>query len=487
MKKLLRVSYVLVALFASSSACTDDITSINTNPKAYQAGSVQADAFFSNATRNLTDAVVYGFTFKILAQQFSETTYFTTSAYNLVDVGSGFWTSMYRDVLRDYAEAKTVLTNSPSLFPDVDNNKRAIIDIMEVYTYSLLVNTYGNVPYSGAINTALQTKALDSDNLTPAYDDAAAIYDDLFARLDRDLGMLKTSSTSFGTADLIYGGSVAKWVKFANSLKLRMAVTLADVNPTKAKTLAEAAVKAGVFTANSDNAILTYLATTPNTNPIWVGLIQSGREDYVASNTMMNILQAPTVKDPRIPLFYTKDNTGGYTGGIYGRSNAYITYSKAGTSVTAQTTPGVLLSYDEIAFYLAEAAARGYSVGGTAESFYNAGITASILYWGGTAASTTTYLADPAVAYATAIGSTPLQRIARQKYIALYNRGLEAWTEYRRLDYPTLNTPPVPQGDFPVRYTYPNSEQTSNIANYTTAAAAIGSDKLTTKVFWDTK
>jgi len=485
MKKVIKSLYAAVLLLAVATSCSDDLTSLNTNPKAYQSGSVPAETFFSNATRNLTDAVVYGFTFKLMAQQFAETTYFSTTAYNLVDVGSGFWVSMYRDVLLDYKEAKKIITNSPSLYPAVDQNKMAIIEILEVYTYANMVNVYGNIPYSGAANTSLKSQALNPDNLTPAYDDAAAVYDDLFTRLDKAVSQLNTGADSFGSADLIYGGKVASWIKFANSLKLRMAMTLADVNASKSKSLAEAAVKAGVFTANSDNAKLTYLATTPNTNPIWVGLIQSSREDYVASNTMMDMLKASN--DPRIPLYYTKDNAGGYSGGIYGRSNAYITYSKAGAAMTATTTPGVLLSYDEIAFYEAEAAARGYSVGGTAESFYNAGVTASILYWGGTADAAATYLKEPTVAFATAIGSTPLQKIARQKYFALFNRGLEAWTEYRRFDFPTFNAPPIPQGDFPVRFTYPNAEQNANIANYTTAASAIGGDKLTTKVFWDTK
>ncbi|WP_020604641.1 SusD/RagB family nutrient-binding outer membrane lipoprotein [Spirosoma spitsbergense] len=485
MKKILTAVLSLLVLLTVTTSCNDDITSINTNPKAYQSGSVPASPFFSNATRNLSDAIVYGFTFKIMAQQFAETTYFSTSAYNLVDVGAGFWTSLYRDVLLDYKEAKSIIKANPSLYPAVDQNKLAIIEIMEVYTYSILVNTFGNIPYSSAISTSLKSEALNPDNLVPAYDDAAAIYDDLFARLDKATSQLAPGSDSFGTADLVYKGNVASWVKFANTLKLRMAMTLADVNAAKSKTMAEAAVKAGVFTANTDNATITYLSTTPNTNPIWVNLIQSSREDYVASNTMIDMMK--TSSDPRIPLYYTKDNAGAYSGGVYGRSNAFITYSKAGPNMTAQTTPGILLDFVETEFYLAEAAARGYTVGGTAESFYNAGITASVLYWGGTASAATTYLAGPTVAFATAIGATPLQKIARQKYLALFNRGLEAWTEYRRFDFPTFNVPAVPQGDFPVRYTYPNSEQNANITNYTAAATAIGGDKLTTKVFWDTK
>jgi hypothetical protein len=142
------------------------------------------------------------------------------------------------------------------------------------------------------------------------------------------------------------------------------------------------------------------------------------------------------------------------------------------------------MDYAEVEFYLAEAAERGFVVGGTAAEHYEAAIRASISYWGGTGSSADAFLADPDIAFATASG-TNLQKIARQRYIAMFNRGLEAWTEYRRLDYPVFNAPPVANGDFPIRYTYPNSEQTANGENDSAAASAIGGDVVTNKVFWD--
>ncbi len=487
-KKIIQPLYILVLFLATS--CLEDVTSLNKNPKAYQSGTVPAGPFFSNGTRNLVDAMTYGtkdfspgITFKILSQQFAETTYFDASSYNLTNVGNSFWVSLYRDVLLDYKEAKQIIAKNPTLYPEVDQNQLAILEIMEVYVYSLIVNTYGDIPYSDAVDAGLKSEALDPDNLTPAYDDAASIYSDLFTRLDAALAAFDEDADSFGDADVIYGGDIAAWSKFANSLKLKMALTLADVDAAKAKSIAESAAP-NVFESNDDNALLVYLPVTPNTNPIWVNLIQSEREDFVASNTMMELMQSSAVDDPRIPLYYTVDNAGGYSGGIYGRSNSYVTYSKAGEKMTEEEWPGVLLDYAEVEFYLAEAAQRGFAVGGTAESHYVAGIKASMDYWG--ASNVTAFLADPSVAFATASG-TGLQKIAKQKYIALFNRGLEAWTEYRRFDYPAFKVPPVTNGDFPIRYTYPNSEQTSNGGNYTAAAAAIGGDVVTNKVFWDIK
>src|SRR3989337_2673139 len=111
--KLLCISIVLTAI-----SCSDDITSLNNNPQAYQAGTVPGENFFSNATRNLVDVITYGttpanfapgMTLKVLAQQFAEATYFDASSYNLVNVGNGLWVTLYRDVLRDYKEAKVLI------------------------------------------------------------------------------------------------------------------------------------------------------------------------------------------------------------------------------------------------------------------------------------------------------------------------------------------------------------------------------------------
>jgi hypothetical protein len=124
------------------------------------------------------------------------------------------------------------------------------------------------------------------------------------------------------------------------------------------------------------------------------------------------------------------------------------------------------------------------NVGGTAEEHYDNAVTASIEEWGGTAAEAAAYLAQPNVNYATAPG-TFKQKIATQEYIALYNRGFDAWILVRRLDYPTLATPVNALSGFPVRYTYPILEQNINTSNYNVAAAAIGGDAVTTKLFWD--
>jgi hypothetical protein len=352
-------------------------------------------------------------------------------------------------------------------------NQVAISDIMQVFTYSILVNTFGNVPYS---------EALDPDNLFPKYDDAKTIYDDLLKRLDADIAAMNPASAGFNaTADLVYGGSVAKWIRFANSLKIKLSMTIADVDAANAKIAVEQA-DAGAFQSAADNAVFAYQKTTPNTNPIWVDLIQSNRQDFIAANTLIDNLKA--FNDPRLSLFFKPNDAGVYVGGKPGFNNTFSDYAKVADKVTAQDYPALLLDYVEMEFYRAEAKERGFNVAGTAEQHYNNAIRASILYWGGTSAQADAYLGQPSVAYTSASGNFK-EKIGTQKWIALQNRGYESWTEYRRLDYPILTAPSGAKSAFPNRFTYPTNEQTLNNENYTDAASKMNGDKVESKIFWD--
>ena len=161
-----------------------------------------------------------------------------------------------------------------------------------------------------------------------------------------------------------------------------------------------------------------------------------------------------------------------------------LLFSKPDERITQADFPALLLDYAEVEFFLAEVVERGYAVGGTAQSHYNNAITASILYWGGTVPEATAYLAQASVNYLTAAG-TWRQKIGVQKWIALYNRGLDAWIEWRRLDAPQLSPAVDAVSDIPLRYPYPVNEQNVNTANYNAASTAIGGDDVTTMLWWD--
>jgi hypothetical protein len=476
MKKIF--AYISVLLLATSCA---DLSSLNDNPK--QALVVPGEMVFSSAEKNLFDLMtsnnVNTNVFRLLAQQQAQVTYIDESRYDLAsrNVTQTFWQGMYRDVLKDLAEAKKLIDAVPAL-SDIDqtlkDNKMAIIDITEVYGYFVLVTAFGNIPY---------TDAMDANKLSPTYDDQKTVYLDLLTRLKADLDKLDPAQGSFGTQDLVYGGDISKWTKFANSLRLKMALVIAESEEaTAAATINEAA--ANVMTSNDDNFRLKYLAVQPNTNPIWLDLVNSNRADFVPAETLVDLMN--TRNDPRRPFYFTLDASGKYSGGVYGSGNDYEVFSHVSSKVTAPDFEAILIDYSEVEFALAEAAARGgFTVPGTAAEHYTKAITASIKYWGGTDLEVTAYLAQPTVAYATAAG-TWQEKIGTQKYIALYNRGYDAWTEWRRLDFPVFNAPSgISYANIPVRLTYPVSEQNLNKSNYEKASGDIGGDKLTTKLFWD--
>ncbi len=476
-------NYIFIFITILSFSCTKDISSYNDVTKS--ATTAPPPTLFSNAVRGLADGLtsanVNTNVFRFTVQHWAGTTYQDEPNYDFTtrNIPQAWFTRMYRDVLVDLEESKRLIPSDITISDLTKTNQIAIADIMQVYTYAVLVNTFGNVPY---------TEALDFNNLFPKYDDAKTIYDDLLKRLEADIAALNPAGNGFSkNADVIYGtvageaDRVKAWIKFGNSLMVRMAMIIADVDAAKAKALVEKA-DAGAFSSAADNAIFKYQPTTPNTNPIWVDLVQSGRQDFVICDTIMKKMQA--LNDPRISLFFKPNAAGVYIGGKTGSNNTYADFAKPNDKIIDPAFPSLLLDYTEIEFYRAEAIERGFAIAGTAEAHYNNAITASIKGWGGSAADADAYLANPEVAFTSAKGEYK-EKIGTQKWIALFNRGFEGWTEVRRLDFPALKNPPTAKSGFPNRFTYPTNEQTLNGQNYKAAAAAIGGDKVETKLFWD--
>jgi hypothetical protein len=468
MKKYL---IILSSLFIVG--CADDENYENLNRDPNRPTQVSADALFTSATKSLFDQMestnVNTNVFRLFSQYWTETTYIDESNYDLITRGipGNHWSEMYTNVLYDLKNAKS-LSNT-----DI---KAAQISVIEVYTWQQLVDTFGDIPYTNAL--------LGDQEPTPSYDNDTAIYADLLVRINAAIATLSTSTADgFGNSDIIYNGDIAKWRKFANSLKLKIAMRMADANNTAAQAAAQQAVSAGVFTANTDNCILNYQSTTPNTNPLWVDLVQSGRSDFVAANTIVDYMN--TLSDPRRTTYFAENlGTGVFLGGTYGDNNTFSSYTQIADPIQAPTFRGVLLDYAEVEFLLAEAVERGYSVGGLAAGHYSMAITASMQDWGVSAGNIATYLANPSVDYATATG-TWRQKIGFQFWLAMYNRGFEGWCVYRKYDAPVMNVAASSGLPVPNRYTYPLSEQTLNGTNYNAASTAIGGDLMTTKVFWD--
>ena len=470
MKKIIYIILVLGVTFGCQDFEDWNIDEKNPSsvPANYLLTSAEKDLF----TRMSSTSVNYNI-FKLFAQYWNETQYTDEVNYNIRgrDIGGGFFLYLYRDILNDLREAQQLIDEDASLNANLKSTQSGVVEVLQVYTWHVLVDTYGYIPYSEAL--------MGVENLTPVYDEDSVIYVDLFTRLDKAIQMLSADSESFGAADLIYNGSTAQWRKFANSLKLRMAVRISDYDNATAQQLATEAVSSGVFTSNADNASFPFETAPPNTNPIWTSLVQSGRNDFVMANTFVDIISP--LNDPRASVFMD-DNITPYEGGTYGTGSAYTDFTHIGDLWHTPDLEGVILSYDEVEFLLAEAIERGLITGDAGTHYYN-GITASILYWGGSQEDADNYMAQASVAYDAANWK---KSIGVQKYIALYGRGFEAWSSWRLLDYPDTFTRPEVSGEaVPRRYLYGNDDGDVNSVNYEAASQAMGGDLKSSRVFWD--
>ena len=456
-----------------SCVSNDQYEDYNIDPN--QPSEVDANLLFNTATKSLADVItdpnININIFRLLAQYWSTTTYPDESNYILTirNIPQNFWAQIYKNVLLDLKTASEIAQFDSGLNETDKATRLAQAEVISVYAWQLLVDTFGNVPYSQALNTV--------EFSLPAYDDAESIYEDLIIRLDNAITNLNGNGFEI---DNLYFGDINAWRTFAISLKLRLGIRLSDVNPMLAQSTVESAYNLGLFSSNNDNAQFDYLGTS-NPNPIWTDIVQSGRRDYLAANTIVDLMNA--LDDPRRP-FYFAENLGAnvFEGGPYGDINTYSFYSHLGPLLLEPTLPSSLMDFSEVSFYLAEAAERGYSVGADVETYYNQGITASFDYWNVNDVST--YLANPDVAYASASGDWR-EKIGNQFWLAMYNRGFEGWTVWRKFDAPEFNLPILTERPVPTRYTYPINEQNINEGNWLNASEAIGGDSQTTKLFWD--
>lgn len=482
--KIVKTIFFAGAILLSIASC-DNVDDLNQDTKAYT--TVLPSALMTNAQVNyayfLNNASVNDNNFRGYAQYWTTSTYTDEVNYNQErrNLGNSHSVILYRDVLQDLLNAEKQIKAKEALGPvdiAVKKNKISILEVQIVMAYQTLVDLFGNVPY---------TEALDiTAHPLPKYDDGKTIYLDLASRLDAAIADMDVSKESFGKADLIYKGDVNNWKILANSVKLKLGLHLADVEPAKAKSIIESAYNSGVMTNESQTALFQYFSSNIDMNPLYNSLVNESQ--IMPTEFFVNELNAK--EDPRRDVFFNPESKklGVYKGAPYAKQVSYGDFSNVGPKLKEKTNPGVIFDYTETCFLLADAANRGFSVGGTPEEYYKKGILASMAFWGIASGDAQTYVDRTDVAFATAIGTTK-QKIAYQLWIAYYNRGFEAWTEYRRLDYPALQAPSTAvdaaEGKVPVRNIYSLFDKTLNKTNYEAAATAIGGDLMTTKIFWD--
>ncbi|MFZ4464590.1 MAG: SusD/RagB family nutrient-binding outer membrane lipoprotein [Bacteroidales bacterium] len=472
---------LLLVLVGIGLSCTKNFEDYNTDKK--RPVSVPAQFLFANAQKAFVDQTastnVNLNNWKLFSQYWTETTYTDEANYDVVNRNCGtlLFRTYYRDILADVNDARKIITAevvAGDAATAEKQNRLYILDIFESMVYQDLVDAFGDVPY---------TEALDIENIHPVYDDAYTIYKSLIERTQAAVNGLNDGYGSFGDDDLYLAGDVSMWKKLGNTLLVKLAINVSNVDMGYAQPIIEGAY-AGAFAAG-EHASYAYPGGS-YANPLYQDLIQSGRHDFVPANTIVDMMNGLT--DPRRSVYFTPIEDGSYLGGLYGESNPFAQFSHIADPIQEPTYPMVLADYTELAFYLAEAAEKGMSVGGSAAAWYENGIRSSFDTWG-VSADADAYLAQSNVAYATAAGNWA-QKIGTQAYLAYYVRGFVGWTSWRRLGFPALNLPPSPaesaNGNVPRRHTYAIAEQTLNGDNYTAAASAIGGDELSTPLFWDT-
>lgn len=461
-------------LFAS---CNKELDRINVNPNATE--NAQPDYLLTGAIKNSVDA--YWGTANnmnsslLFVQHWSKIQYteedrfiFSNSSF------TGLWST-------GYAQSITAFNKLIDLGPKQNApNYKGVSLVLRSWIFLLLTDVYGDIPYkqAGAI----------SEYITPAYDTQKDVY---FGLLD-DLATAKTYLDPGGKSiggDIIYNGNITRWRKLANSLRLRIALRIADREPDKAKQVITALTtdSDGYISDNTDNAQLVYL-TSPQQNP--VSALFETRDDYRISKSIVDKLFQ--LNDPRLPVYASKTQTAtpqDYVGVPNGLTNSdasnlgFAKTSKPGAYFLAAQAPAVLFNYAELLFDRAEAAARGFTTENAAD-LYRQGIKASLKQYGIADAAIDTYIAQSAVQYD---AGNFRKSIGEQKWIALFGEGLEAFAERRRLDYPQLaaSSATVLNGSIPVRFIYPGTEQSLNGTNYKAAVARQGADLLTTKLWFD--
>lgn len=471
MKNIIKISLLSACIGLALSSCQSDLTSLNVDPKhpsVLPSDNLLATAMYQSSYYMDNPSVNFN-NYRFFTQQWAETQYPDETQYNLVTRNQprNHFNRMYVYSINNLKQAKANVKNEVET-DDIRTNKLATLEIEEIFIWENIVDTYGDVPYSEAFKP--------DEILTPKYDDAKTIYLDLIHRIDAVTATIKPAST--GYADLVYGGNMTKWKKFANSIKLRLGMNLADVDPALSKTTVESAIAGGVISSDDDAYKFKYDGGTFS-NPVFDNLVASNRNDFLPSELVVNTMK--NLSDPRMDIWFTKVG-GVYKGGVFGELNdPYTNFSQLSTYFRSPIAASNLLSYAEVSFLKAEAAARNYSAGGTAADLYATAVTESMRENGVSAANTAAYLlTNPynAVNWKQSIGV--------QAWLAMFNKGFASWNFTRRLDNPTLVNPPKSNlASVPYRMPYSDQEYVLNGANVKAAAAKIGGDKATTKLFWD--
>jgi hypothetical protein len=516
-------------IFAAIQACTGAFPDINRNPNEVLGTEMERDGY--NIGASLIGIQNYVVPTGLYLHQFQEMLSggaFSGYAGATPEWSSKFatynpptdWNCMFKDVIGGF------YPNYDQLYAVTDDPvARALANVCRVASMHRITDTYGPIPYSqmrslagGSVN---ENGQFEGALLAAPYDSQENVYKNLLADLNKAIDLLTENrladASYYAKYDRVYGGSIENWVRFANSLKLRIAMRMSYAAPALARQTAEEAVQhtIGLIASNTQNALLK-----TDLNPMNEQV--NGWNDQRAGADILSYMNG--YQDPRRNVYFTLSTFAGKEDQYVGLRSSFTISGRStvwpcSKILVATSSPLMWMNAAEVAFLKAEGALRGWNMGGSAKDLYNEGITLSFRQYD--IAGADTYLNNdtrqpetytfPVTGFSSYdFGSQSsitikwndsdsdehnLERIITQKWIAIFPLSNEAWAEFRRTGYPKLapvvenkSGGTVPAGQFIKRLAFPDTEYQQNAANVREAAGFLsGPDNMGTKLWWDKK
>ena len=524
MKKIVQIIFAITSMVLVFVSCAKDITELNVNKNAatdidmaylVSTGTLRIAGEYENTRANMLYAATMIQHTASTAGYFSGDKYFYNAQYS-----GAYMERHFTDVIRLFSQAIEKTKGDANL---ANINSTAVI--LRAFDLHRMTDLYGDIPYTQAGYGLVE----GDKNWFPKYESQKDVYASLVKDIKAARDKMSSSAKSMGNQDFLYGGDITKWKKFANSLLMRIAMRMSNVDASTAASVYKEAQASGAFSSNADNAHIKFAAGPQgiNRNGLNDGYWNTYKysTDCKISKTFIDWMKANN--DPRLTIISggigspnlevpttwntkVEDQEGMPNGYTPSNIAAALSTDKADAykKLTSQANrifsmlnlkyldwedPYILLTYGEVELMNAEAALKGWLTT-SAETHFNNGVQAAIQNWAGFDASFTrtkadidTYIAGRG--FAAASSANKLKLIGEEYWAATYLNDIESWSNWRRTGFPVLKPTNDPNrfevNEIPRRLIYWESEISSNPANYKIAIDRMGGDKFMTKVWWD--
>lgn len=468
MKKIYKYSLIVFGSLIMMWGCEANFLDVNQNPN--DPTEVETEYLIAAAEGAL--AYYMGFEVNrdasLICQHWSSiyTQYWDVDKYRLLPTDfDNHWNNFYGQTLSDLNAAIKLseARNTP--------NMKAVAMLLQAYTYQAITDMWGSAPFTQAMQIG--------EYITPEYDEVSSIYPALIVMIDDAVEMMEgDTEDALSTQDVIYNGDLIKWKAFAQTLKLRLLMRMSHTDEFDASDVETLIGEGGFISDTENNATFGYGTATNNFNPLFERFTSAGRaNDLAPSSSIVDLMNSSN--DPRrAKYFELAEGSSDYVGNPNGHGTSVVEsgsrlpfwwYDR--TNQDGMKRPTVLMSSSEAFFLQAEAAARGFTTADPS-SLYNSAISESMKQWGVAPAESLSFLvSNPYV---------DLDGLYVQKWISLYDQGLEAYSEWRRNGLPVLSPAANNQNSdrIPLRFPYPYDEFSTNAQN-------VPDDDVNTPIWWD--